>query len=169
APSAPAPSPSWTSGRSRSWATGWTRRSPGCSRPGSPRAGSRRSRARALAPPDRPPSPAPRLAGLRDPEPPGIDAEPPRLRLGSPRRLLEGLVGQVERAPVDRHEEPAAHVAEEAEPLLRCRVAEPHHLGRHVGADGDGGQVERTQAPADLRQALPVPGVAGEVEPLRSA
>src|SRR5262245_7043868 len=81
-------------------------------------------------------------------------------------RLLQGFLGEVERAPVDRDEALTVHVGECPEGLLGRRVACVHDDRSYVGADWYRRQVERTQALADLREPGEVRGVAGEVEPL---
>lgn len=85
-------------------------------------------------------------------------------------RLQVELLGHPECAPVDAEGAAAAYVLVDLERLQRVRVDVVHVPARVVGADGDGGHVERTQATTDLRERLRfVGGVAREPETGRKA
>jgi hypothetical protein len=83
------------------------------------------------------------------------------------RRLVERLVGELERAPVDAERRARAQVAVREHRLVRVHVLELHEPARLVGADRQQGEVEaaaRGEARARVGEVGRVAGVAGEVD-----
>src|SRR5262245_36682486 len=106
--------------------------------------------------------PSPHLAVLEDPDAFGVETAALSVGGQALRRLVEGLVGEVEGAPVDGYEGLRADVFEDLERLLRCRMASLHDDRRQVGADGYRRHVERPEALADLGEDACIRGVPGK-------
>src|SRR5207245_6422252 len=115
------------------------------------------------------PSPRASLAVLKNPNTGEVETQ--TLRLGDEplRWLFQGLLGEIERAPVDRDESLPANVGECPQRLFGRRVACAHDDRGHIGPNGQRGEIERPQARADLLESAEVRAVTSEVETLGAA
>ena len=114
------------------------------------------------------PSPPPGLAVLQDPHAVDDGALAGQL-LEQARWLLERLFREIERAEVDRHQQPPTDILEQLQRFFGIDVIGVPCVPRAVAADGNRREIERSQALADLGERLRVARVAGEEEPLAPA
>src|SRR5262249_30678189 len=126
--------------------------------------------ARAPEAPEAPRSPSRNdLPGLADRhEVELIRAKSPGLAIGRepPRRFVHGLVRQViESAPMHAYGARRAEVLAYLQGLGHVDVHRSHEPARRVGAYGDEGEVEGTEALADVARVLRVPQVSGVDDP----
>lgn len=104
-------------------------------------------------------SPGSDFAWFEYPHRAGVELAPADFVREPPGRLVVGLAGERERAPVDPEKLGSVQVDPRLERFLRRDVDRLRELSRRVGTDRQRGQVERPQRVTDLLEVPVVPGV----------
>src|SRR3989442_6935842 len=112
--------------------------------------------------------PAPGLPVLHEPDTVGAEPEPSRLGQQACWRLLHRLLGQIERAPVDRYEMATPDVSQHLQCLLGGGVARLHDHRRQVRADGNLRHGEGVEPSPDLLVPVVRSRVGILIQPLSS-
>ena len=78
------------------------------------------------------------------------------------RRLVKGLLRQLESAPMHAHGLPGLQVKHESQGIVRVNVLPFHEIARQVGSDGQRQKIDLAKALSNRFEVRTLPGIAWE-------